>query len=238
VPRSKAPPQRAGAAGRALAAHEIVIPNPEPSPQNPGLCPSRSEAIYADVIRLAPSLARHKYASNVVEACLTHGTPRQRDALMDALLMLPSGAASSSAAAAAAAAAGVDSQQPGAGGPRHAGVGAVALGPGAVAQAAGLARDQFGNYVLQRALEVAGEPRRAGLLRALCPLADSLRRSTYGKHIAARVARMQAALEGAEADEDAAPTRDDPGASAAGAGANGDKARVPDGAASAFRQQV
>jgi hypothetical protein len=119
---------------------------------------------------LAPTLARHKYASNVVEACLKAGSPTQRAAVLDSLL------------AGAAAEAG----QP----PRD-----------AAAEAASLARDQYGNYVLQRALEVAGDGQRAVLLEALAPLDEALRRSAYGKHIALRVARM---LEAAAAEGRAA----------------------------------
>lgn len=53
-----------------------------------------------------------------------------------------------------------------------------------------VARDQYGNYVLQRALEVASVEQRDALFEELQPHLDGLRRSGYGKHIAARVAKM------------------------------------------------
>lgn len=55
---------------------------------------------------------------------------------------------------------------------------------------AAVARDQYGNYVLQRALEVASPEQRDALFVELQPHLDGLRRSGYGKHIAARVAKM------------------------------------------------
>jgi hypothetical protein len=55
---------------------------------------------------------------------------------------------------------------------------------------AGVARDQFGNYVLQRALEVATEEEKWHLVEELQPHLEGLRRSGYGKHIAARVGKM------------------------------------------------
>ena len=53
-----------------------------------------------------------------------------------------------------------------------------------------IARDQYGNYVLQRALEVASSEQKDALVAELLPHIDSLRRSGYGKHIAARVGKM------------------------------------------------
>lgn len=55
---------------------------------------------------------------------------------------------------------------------------------------AAVARDQFGNYVLQRALEVATEEEKWQLVMELQPHLEGLRRSGYGKHIASRVSKM------------------------------------------------
>ena len=55
---------------------------------------------------------------------------------------------------------------------------------------AAIARDQFGNYVLQRALEVATDEEKWKLVMELQPHLEVLRRSGYGKHIASRVSKM------------------------------------------------
>lgn len=63
-------------------------------------------------------------------------------------------------------------------------------GPGAGGAVHSLARDQYGNYVLQKALEVASAEDKEALLAALRPHVDNLRKSTFGKHIAATVNKM------------------------------------------------
>jgi Pumilio-family RNA binding repeat len=78
---------------------------------------------------------------------------------------------------------------------------------------AGVARDQFGNYVLQRALEVATEEEKWKLVMELQPHLEGLRRSGYGKHIASRVSKMligmarqkQQQQQKEEEEQDAAP---------------------------------
>ena len=55
---------------------------------------------------------------------------------------------------------------------------------------AAVARDQFGNYVLQRALEVATDEEKWQLVMELQPHLEGLRRSGYGKHIASRVSKL------------------------------------------------
>lgn len=42
----------------------------------------RREAIVAKVAPQVVTLAQHKYASNVVEACFKHGLPEQKQALL------------------------------------------------------------------------------------------------------------------------------------------------------------
>ncbi|PSC74804.1 hypothetical protein C2E20_2398 [Micractinium conductrix] len=73
-----------------------------------------------------------------------------------------------------------------------------------------LMRDQYGNYVVQRGLEVATPPQRAALLAVIQPHLDTLRKYAYGKHIAAKAeallaAQAAAAAEPASAPEPAAP---------------------------------
>ena len=54
-----------------------------------------------------------------------------------------------------------------------------------------VSHDEYGNYVIQRALEVANAEEREALVAALAPHLDSLRRSGYGKHIASRIMKVQ-----------------------------------------------
>lgn len=44
--------------------------------------PPRREVIVGKVAPQVTALAQHKYASNVVEACLKHGTQAHRDAIV------------------------------------------------------------------------------------------------------------------------------------------------------------
>ena len=45
--------------------------------------PRRREVIVGKVAPQVTTLAQHKYASNVVEACLKHGTQAHRDAIVE-----------------------------------------------------------------------------------------------------------------------------------------------------------
>lgn len=89
---------------------------------------------------LAPhivTLSQNKFASNVVEKCLLHGKPGQREALVEAILAQPQGLGS----------------------------GEGGLGAGVCdSPLHQMMRDQFGNYVVQKLLEV----RRALVLWATC----------------------------------------------------------------------
>ncbi|KAI7838204.1 hypothetical protein COHA_007998 [Chlorella ohadii] len=67
-----------------------------------------------------------------------------------------------------------------------------------------LMRDQFGNYVVQRALDVATPSQRAALLATIQPHLESLRKYTYGKHIVNKVEALLAAQAQAEAGPTAA----------------------------------
>eukprot|EP00887_Chlorella_sp_A99_P008204 scaffold12.g8204.t1 len=117
---------------------------------------------------LIVALAQHKYASNVAEACLKHGTPAQKGALIGKLLE------------------------------------EAATRPAAL-QA--LLRDQFGNYVAQRALDVATPEQRAALLAAIAPHLPTLRKYSYGKHIAHKAESLMAQQRQLEAEEQGpAPT--------------------------------
>lgn len=113
--------------------------------------------IVARVASALPELACHKHGSNVVESCLKHGNPAQRELLIKHLL-------------AAAAPHGL---------------------PGSLAPA--MMRDQYGNYVLQRVLEVASPEQKAELVAVLQPHLNVVRQFTYGRHLAVRIGEELAA---------------------------------------------
>ncbi|EFN51026.1 hypothetical protein CHLNCDRAFT_28462 [Chlorella variabilis] len=133
------------------------------------------ESIVAKVAPQVMTLAQHKYASNVVEACLKHSGQAHRDAIVDQMI-------------------------------RESGARPAAL--------TALMRDQYGNYVVQRALEVATPPQRAALLAAIKPHLDALKKYTYGKHIVTKAEAMltaqAAAEEAAAAAAAAAAARQEP----------------------------
>jgi pumilio RNA-binding family len=54
-------------------------------------------------------------------------------------------------------------------------------------------RDQFGNYVVQKLLEVCDEEQREVLLQRVRAQLHSLKKFTYGKHIVARVEKLLSA---------------------------------------------
>jgi pumilio RNA-binding family len=104
---------------------------------------------------LAPhivTLGQNKFASNVVEKCLLHGKPEQREALVEAILAQPP--------------------------PRAGDAGAGALADSPLHQ---MMRDQFGNYVVQKLLEVGG-----GLLPEAREGPGRRRGRGVGRHCAVR----------------------------------------------------
>ena len=144
--------------------------------------------IMAVITPLAASLACHKFASNVMETCLQHCPTHQREALI-AELIHPSSIPRSSSTDVNANTATTTTASSG-----HK---RAATTP----SLSTVARDQYGNYVLQRALEMAGEEQQEQLVRALIPFLETLRRSGYGKHIAARVAKLASNLDNGDDDD-------------------------------------
>lgn len=121
------------------------------------------------VARLAPvsvRLAQHKFASNVVEKCLLYGVAADRRLLMSHMLR--------------------GSDVDGAGGP--------AVAEGSVGEPlTSMMKDQFGNYVVQKLLEVCEPGQREALLGLVRSHLSSLKKFTYGKHIVARVEKLLSA---------------------------------------------
>ncbi|PRW20331.1 pumilio-like protein isoform A [Chlorella sorokiniana] len=75
-----------------------------------------------------------------------------------------------------------------------------------------LMRDQFGNYVVQRALDVATPAQRAALLATIQPHLEALRKYTYGKHIVNKVEALLAAQVQAQAEAGAPAAAAEPAA--------------------------
>lgn len=103
--------------------------------------------IFALVAPDAGAMSQHKFASNVIEACLKHGTSVQRALVLGYLLAADT--------------------------PLHI-----------------LARQKYGNYVVQRGLEVAEEPERGQLLVTLRPHLEAVKKHPNGRHCAQRVEAM------------------------------------------------
>ncbi|KXZ52645.1 hypothetical protein GPECTOR_9g690 [Gonium pectorale] len=115
-------------------------------------------------------LSMHKFASNVIEKCLTYGSTADRDLLVNRML----GAQAlqmQAAAAAGAAEAELEVEDP--------------------VQA--MMKDQFGNYVVQKVLEVCSDEQRETMLARVRQQLHALKRYTYGKHIVARVEKLLSA---------------------------------------------
>ncbi|GFH11566.1 Puf protein, partial [Haematococcus lacustris] len=105
----------------------------------------------------------HKFASNVIEKSLAHSSDSDRCLLVNALL--------DSDATHLTARQSSDESGP--------------LGP-----LDRLMRDQFGNYVIQRLLEVCNDEQRDVLLERVRDQLQTLKRFTYGKHIVARMEKL------------------------------------------------
>ena len=105
-------------------------------------------------------LSRHKFASNVVEKCFAHANKLDRDALIDEVLGKQSDAATATPV--------IDSNS-------------VLLG---------MVKDQFGNYVIQRLIDVLDAEQMAGLLQRIRRYVPSLRKIPYGRHILAKIEKI------------------------------------------------
>ena len=137
-----------------------------------GPAAARHSAI--DAIRTAgvTRLALHKFGSNVLERALQHGTAAAQRALIDDIVA-PSFAL------------------------YHANRGLPddeIVGPDGATPLQALVRDAYGNFVAQRILDVANDEQRSALIEMLRAGAPILARTTFGKHILARMERVVARL--------------------------------------------
>jgi len=176
------------------------------------------------VASLAPevvSMSMHKFASNVIEKCLAHGSTQDRDLMVSCMLThedpLPLGTSPDRTS-------GGDGGLSGSGGGgggggmvlSHANLEAVKLSERTSlcsnASSAGsregsqagkecaaedplqvMMKDQYGNYVVQKVLEVCDDTQREQLLVRVRAQLNSLKKFTYGKHIVARMEKLLSA---------------------------------------------
>ncbi|KAF5111344.1 hypothetical protein DV454_004669 [Geotrichum candidum] len=129
--------------------------------------PADKEKVMLIVCSSILAFSRHKFASNVVEKCIIYGSDEQRDQLIEEILR---------------------PQQPAAPASASAGTGADNAGPAAasVIPLTIMMKDQFGNYVIQKLLEITTSETRqhARLVEAIRPLLHQLKKVSYGKHLA------------------------------------------------------
>lgn len=162
--------------------------------------------------RLAPSvvsLAQHKFASNVVEKCLVHGSPADRELLVSYVLSRTSSAGSvgdrrrsrGNTSDSSGGDAGSGDGSASSYTPPLAGAAPPAPLAGVVVEdaLAAMMKHQFGNYVVQKMLEVCTPQQQALLLARIRAQAPALRKYPYCKHILARVDRMAAAADASAA---------------------------------------
>ena len=114
------------------------------------------------------ALAQHKFASNVIERALDFGSASEKRALVDEIV--------NPSVAMFRAFQGMPDESSG----------------GPVTPLQILMRDQFGNYVVQKLMDIADDAQRMHILEMLRAYAPVLRRYTYGKHILARMEKMAA----------------------------------------------
>ncbi|RRT81814.1 hypothetical protein B296_00021236 [Ensete ventricosum] len=108
---------------------------------------------YGNYVVQIVQMSLQKFASNVVEKCLTFGSPEERQILVNEML----GSTDKNA-------------------------------PLQV-----MMKDQFANYVIQKALETCADEQRELILSRVKVHLNALKKYTYGKHIVARVEKLVAA---------------------------------------------
>ncbi|GLI71552.1 hypothetical protein VaNZ11_016789 [Volvox africanus] len=132
--------------------------------------PEERSSITSSLANRVVQLSMHKFASNVIEKCLTYGSVTDRDLLINRML-----GAQALQMQQAAAAGGVDGDME------------------VEDPVQAMMKDQFGNYVVQKVLEVCTDDQREAMLARVRQQLHALKRFTYGKHIVARVEKLLSA---------------------------------------------
>ncbi|WIA19593.1 hypothetical protein OEZ85_005532 [Tetradesmus obliquus] len=138
--------------------------------------PHERDAVYERLFPHIVVLSQNKFASNVVEKMLLHCTPAQRGAIVEEFLRQPSRRSSSDGVVSAS----------------YPGLGCELLGceQSALEQ---MMQDQYGNYVVQKTLEVCDEGQRERLLSRVRCYYETLKSSQFGKHIVNRLEKLLSA---------------------------------------------
>ena len=131
-------------------------------------------------------LAQHKFASNVVEKCLTYCGAEEREIMIGEILGDSVHRAASRDAEQGASPSG---SAPDAQGPH-----AVPVAPVPPLQA--MMKDQFANYVVQKLLEVCDDDQRERLLASARAHLQAVKKVSYGKHIVARGEKLVVEVNG------------------------------------------
>jgi hypothetical protein len=170
-----------------------LAPSADQAPQSPARAASTNPATRP--AQAIVQLAQDQYGNYVIQHILESGRPHERDAVIAALaphiVTLSQNKFASNVVE--------KCLLHGKPGQREALVEAIlAQGGGAGGGDGGVVdsplhqmmRDQFGNYVVQKLLEVCNEDQRERLLEQLRVQLPYLKRLTYGKHIVARVEKL------------------------------------------------
>lgn len=125
------------------------------------------EKVMAIVCGSILAFSRHKFASNVVEKCIIYGSDDQRDRLIDEILRPQQPTASTATSTTTSS--------------DNASTEVVGVMPLTI-----MMKDQFGNYVIQKLLEVTSTEtqQHTRLVEAIRPLLQQLKKVSYGKHLA------------------------------------------------------
>eukprot|EP00798_Chlamydomonas_sp_ICE-L_P014163 gene14163-20130_t len=127
----------------------------------------KASPVMKEVLKHITHLAQDQYGNYVIQHVVEHGEPSERQQIQS---MLAEGQAPIKAG-----------EQP------HTPSDGESLGEDPLQH---MMKDQFGNYVVQRVLEVCDDAQREALLSRVRAQLSALKRYTYGKHIVARVEKL------------------------------------------------
>jgi len=112
------------------------------------------------------SLSLHKFASNVIEKCFKNGGKKEKQEILDELLQVPSSSTSNTAAESS-----------------SSNNNNNVINNSRNAPLMDMMNDQFGNYVVQKIMEMAEGDMRTTLLSFVKQNANAIKKLSYGKHI-------------------------------------------------------
>mmetsp|Transcript_9498 Transcript_9498/g.16655 ORF Transcript_9498/g.16655 Transcript_9498/m.16655 type:complete len:201 (-) Transcript_9498:166-768(-) len=138
------------------------------SPNGQDGCLSRHRAELIEIVKLnLLRFSQHKFSSNVVERCLESGNKAERRNLIAKMLEVDRSGSNAKST--------------------RSGAGTAAGGSQSKTLLEVMMTDQFANYVIQKALEVAEPDQREQIVTIIQRNAGTLKRLTYGRHILNRL---------------------------------------------------